>query len=234
MTRPLPHRLATVAGPVLTQHLTDPPERMDLGGPVLSNWVHKSHGLLTDLGVGPVEDGGLSLGLVVGSELAGSSGTPADGSPAAEVPAGLHWRALALVLAAWTLDTRVHLVTDAATVPEDDWIAVVSDVALRDPAVRDRTGAADEVLVYALPGLALRTEVEDGYTDYLSTVRTYPDQAPLRPLGPVILVDADGEHTLDGGGTGGSTGSAEMAGTVTGAWQALLDALGTREVDLRV
>ena len=117
---------------------------LELTGPVLANWVHKAHGLLAESEVGP----DLDLGIVDS--------------------AGLHWRALSGVLAAWSLGACVRIVT--AEAPQGDWAALASEHRAEDPV----THSADEVFVFPVAPLA-----------YATALRTHPDEAPLGAIASV-------------------------------------------------
>ncbi|GAA2086734.1 MULTISPECIES: TIGR03089 family protein [Brevibacterium] len=136
---------------------------LELTGPVLANWVHKSAGLLAELEVGP----GTDLGIVDRT--------------------GLHWRALAGALAAWSLGATVRVLDPAAGEgPAGPWVALAHEDCAQEPI----TGSAEEVLVYAAAPLALTVEVPAGFTDFSAAVRSQPDQAALGETPTVRAGDA--------------------------------------------
>lgn len=133
---------------------------LELTGPVLANWVHKAHGLLAESEVGP----DLDLGIVDS--------------------AGLHWRALSGVLAAWSLGACVRIVT--AEAPQGDWAALASEHRAEDPV----THSADDVFVFPVAPLALSVDAPVDTIDYATALRTHPDEAPLGAIASVSFGDA--------------------------------------------
>ncbi|WP_019159172.1 hypothetical protein [Brevibacterium senegalense] len=191
---------------------------LELTGPVLANWVHKAHGLLADLDVGPHR----GLGLVVG----------------ADEP--LHWRALAGALAAWGLGSPVLLVTDEP--PADEWIALVPEALAQDPV----TDSADEVLVFPVAPLALAADAPPETIDFATALRAFPDESAIAASPRVTLGEAAAPQTVQlaeltaGGPSGDPTGrssdttaeaavSTEVALTsaprTAGDWTRVLDGL---------
>lgn len=133
---------------------------LELTGPVLANWVHKAHGLLADTEVGP----DLDLGIVDG--------------------AGLHWRALAGALAAWSLGGCVRVITDEA--PDTPWAALASEDRAEDPV----THSADELLVFPVAPLALGVDTGPDTIDFATALRAYPDEVDVGTTGRVAFGDA--------------------------------------------
>ena len=141
---------------------------LELTGPVLANWVHKAHGLLSDINAGPH----LELGIVSAPE------TP------------LHWRALAGALAAWSLGAPVRIVDDES--PAADWLALTTEARAQDPV----TDSADEVLVYPTAPLALAADAPPETIDFATALRAFPDDAPLTPTSDVTFGDAAATQTV--------------------------------------
>lgn len=86
-----------------------------------------------------------------------------------------HWRAAAAALAAAGLGLDVHVLSP------DDPAPAEAHIALAPAGLEDAEAAfdADDVYVYALEPLALTTEVDDGFLDFLAEVRSQPDVVPL-------------------------------------------------------
>lgn len=141
---------------------------LELTGPVLANWVHKAHGLLSDLDAGPHRE----LGIVSAPE------TP------------LHWRALAGALAAWSLGAPVHVVDEAP--PAGDWLALTPEERAEDPV----TDSADEVLVFPTAPLALAADAPPETIDFATALRAFPDDAPLTATPDVSFGDAATTQTV--------------------------------------
>lgn len=212
------HALGTRRLPVLVQEGPGP-ERLELTGPVLANWIFKSVGLLGELEVGPVDAGGRALG-IVGAE-------------------NLHWRALAALLAAWALGAEVHVLGADDAEPEDEWIAFLPEAPEEGAELPGVTASAAEVLVSALPGLALSARAPQGCLDYLSTVRTHPDVAAVAAHRSGRVHVAGSALVVAIPSVGGAPGAGHTAHTPSGvpgdvaAWEALLGALLTGELVLR-
>ncbi len=151
--------LAALRRPVLRWEGADG-AALELTGPVLANWVHKAHGLLGESEVGP----DLDLGVVDS--------------------AGLHWRALSGVLAAWSLGACVRILDDEE--PSDDWAALAVEHRAEDPV----TQSADEVFVFPVAPLALRVDAPVDTIDYATALRTHPDEAPVGAVATVSFGDA--------------------------------------------
>lgn len=133
---------------------------LELTGPVLANWAHKAHGLLAESEVGPEVD----LGVVDS--------------------AGLHWRALSGVLAAWSLGACVRIVDEEE--PPSAWAALVSEHRAEDPV----THSADEVFVFPIAPLALGVDAPVDTIDYATALRAHPDEAPVGVVASVSFGDA--------------------------------------------
>ncbi|GAA4515952.1 hypothetical protein [Brevibacterium yomogidense] len=138
---------------------------LELTGPVLANWAHKAHGLLADSDVGP----DLDLGVV---EETG-----------AEEP-GVHWRALAGALAAWSLGACVRVIDEEE--PDAPWAALVSEHRADDAV----THSADEVFIYPVAPLALGVDAPQDTIDFATALRAYPDEAPIGTTARVTFGDA--------------------------------------------
>lgn len=137
---------------------------LELTGAVLANWVHKAHGLLAESEVGP----DLDLGIVES--------------------AGLHWRALSGVLAAWSLGACVRIVAEEE--PQSAWAALASEHRADDPV----THSADEVFVFPIAPLALSVDAPVDTIDYATALRTHPDEAPV---GDIASVSFGGASTTE-------------------------------------
>lgn len=177
--------VASRAEPALVS-LSASGERLELTGAVAANWVYKSAGLLTELGVGPE----LSLGIVC------------------PPPAHLHWRALAALLAAWSLGAPVSVLTVDSPEPAEPWVALRPETPATAGGAPEAAGGtleaaggtsapvddtdAEEVLVYAIGALALSARAESGCIDYNSAVRAYPDVVDLPRQDSAVFVDASG------------------------------------------
>lgn len=133
---------------------------LELTGPVLANWAHKAHGLLAASDVGP----DLDLGVVDS--------------------AGLHWRALSGVLAAWSLGACVRII--GAEEPPDPWAALASEHRAEDPV----THSADEVFVFPVAPLALGVDAPPDTIDFATALRAHPDEAPVGAVAHVSFGDA--------------------------------------------
>lgn len=145
---------------------------LELTGPVLANWVHKAHGLLADSDVGP----DLDLGVV---EETGA------GQP------GLHWRALAGVLAGWSLGACVRVIDEEE--PDDPWAALVSEHRADDAV----THSADEVFVHPVAPLSLGVDAPQDTIDFATALRAYPDEAPVGTTARVTFGDTTHTETAD-------------------------------------
>ena len=151
--------LAALRRPVLRWEGPDGAS-LELTGPVLANWAHKAHGLLAESEVGP----DLDLGGVDS--------------------AGLHWRALSGVLAAWSLGAGVRIVAEQE--PQSDWAALASEHRAEDPVTR----SADEVFVFPVAPFALSVAAPVDTIDYATALRTHPDEAPVGIVETVSFGDA--------------------------------------------
>ncbi|SLN01144.1 hypothetical protein [Brevibacterium yomogidense] len=151
--------LAALRRPVLRWEGPDGAS-LELTGPVLANWAHKAHGLLAESEVGP----DLDLGVVDS--------------------AGLHWRALSGVLAAWSLGASVRIVAEQE--PQSDWAALASEHRAEDPVTR----SADEVFVFPVAPFALSVAAPVDTIDYATALRTHPDEAPVGIVETVSFGDA--------------------------------------------
>jgi uncharacterized protein (TIGR03089 family) len=169
--------------------LADDGERLELTGRVSANWVYKTAGLLGELEVGP----DVGLGVLC--------------PPSAH----LHWRALAAVLAAWSLGATVTLLDPEGEPPEGDWVAIRPEhLGASRPLVEE---SAAEVLVYATGALALSAEAPAGCIDYNSSVRAYPDVAALGSPTHLDLVDLAGHsHRIPVPTPSTSTGASGTVG----------------------
>lgn len=162
--------LSARSEPVLVS-LSEDGERLELTGAVLANWVYKSAGLLAELELGPDR----ALGVVC------------------PPPGALHWRALAAMIAAWSLGSPVHLLVPGSPEPAMPWVGLRPEACPDgDAAEAVDDGSAEEVLVFATAALALRSEAGPGCIDFISAVRAHPDVAALAPRTAYELVDTDG------------------------------------------
>jgi uncharacterized protein (TIGR03089 family) len=153
-----------VAGrPLLTFYDDATGERTELTATDLGGWAARTAGLLRD-----------GWGLGIGSRAA--------------VLLPPHWQTAAVLLGAWSIGVAVSfqstLVTGLVPPPAEPFDALFVSAARLDDWLENVPEAWHRFVLGLTPDGAGSPAVPDGYHDYLTEVRRYPDQAPAYELVP--------------------------------------------------